>query len=414
VALIFHHTLSAFRTSLPLADARQRIVQSLAPLQSETVPLDRALGRFPVSSQKSILPKPSYDQSTRDGYGLVDPRPPKKTDVSFDLIAEIAAGSLSSVTLSPGQAVRIMTGARIPGRCSRVVPFEVCREQGNRVMIPARALQAPDRFIRRRGQDLPVGRVIAGAGIRLRPDHLLRLAENGLTSLQVYRKPGVVILCTGSELVAPGREMRPGQKISGNGVLLQGLVEETGGDCLGLCTVSDTTRAIAANLEKLLALKPDMIITTGGMGPGKFDLLEQVFARLDGKLLYNSLQVRPGKSTMFGFLDGVPFLGLPGPPPAVRLLFHELVAPSLYRLQGMRRPISPLHKVRLLEPVSSGKSAHLNLKGGVIVFEDAALCVRLAGRRDAVSAVLHLRGKRRTFSAGETAPVHVVKPFYGC
>jgi molybdopterin molybdotransferase len=413
VALIFHHTLSSFRASLPLTGARQLIVQCLTPLQSETVSLDQALGRFPIFSQKSTLPKPSYDQSTRDGYGVVEPRR-LKTDAAFELIAEIAAGSLSPVALSSGQAVRIMTGARIPAGCSRVVPFEICREEGNRVRIPARALQSTDRFIRRRGQDLPVGRVIAGAGIRVTPDHLLMLAENGLTSMPVYRKPGVVILCTGSELVAPGREMRDGQKISGNGVLLQGLVEEAGGRCLRQCTAADTGKAISSSLEELLALKPDMIITTGGMGPGKFDLLEQVFARLEGELLYNSLQVRPGKSTMFGFLSGVPFFGLPGPPPAVRLLFHELVAPSLYRLQGMRRPISPLHKARLLESLSAGKSAHLNLKGGVIVFEDASLCVRLAGRQDAVSAVLYLRGNKRSFAAGEIVPVHIVRPFYGC
>jgi len=414
VALIFHHTLSSFRASLSLAGARQLIVQSLTPLQSETVPLDRALGRFSISSQKSILPKPSYDQSTRDGYGLVESRPLKKKDISFDLIAEIAAGSLSSVSLSSGQAVRIMTGARIPTGCTRVVPFEVCREKEDKVMVPARALQAPDRFIRHRGQDLPVGRVIAGAGIRLMPDHLLMLAENGLTSLEVHRKPGVAILCTGSELVAPGRKMRPGQKISGNGVLLQALIEQAGGNCLGQCTASDTTHAITANLEELLALKPDMIITTGGMGPGKFDLLEQVFVRFGGKLLYNSLQVRPGKSTMFGLLTKVPFFGLPGPPAAVRLLFHELVAAALNRLQGMRNPISPLYKARLLDLVSSGKSAHLNLKGAVVAFDDASLCVRLAGRQDSVNAVLHLRGKRRTFSAGEFVPVHVIKPFHGC
>ncbi len=399
--------------SLSLAGARKKIIACLTPLPRETVSLARGLGRVPVQSIKSTRPKPFFDQSTRDGYALGEHPLTAGNNCLFTLIGEIAAGSTTPHTLTAGQAVRIMTGARLPVGCRRVAPFELCGEKDNRVLIPSRLLKSPQMFIRRRGQDLQANRVIAGAGKRLLPDHLLLLAENGLTNVAVHRQPGVAVLCTGSELVTPGKKIIQGQKVSGNGVLLQGLIQEAGGTCIHAATVGDSREAIAAELERLLTLGPDMIITTGGMGPGKFDLLEQIFTRLQGELIYNSLKVRPGKSTLFGLLAGIPFFGLPGPPPAVRLLFHELVAPAIYRLQGMRRPVPPTHTAQLLEPIADGKSSHLNLKGGVVTHRDGRLCVRLAGNRDAVNGVLHLRGKKHPFGVGDKVTVRLTAPYSG-
>ena len=191
--------------------------------------LDQALGRLPVYSVKSTHPKPSFDQSTRDGYAVNDSSKSDSDNVTFCLVAEVAAGSFVSVSVQPGEAVRIMTGARIPSGCTRVVPFEQCREEGGMVSVPVQSLRSQERFIRYRGKDLPVGRVIAGHGKRLLPDNLLMLAENRITTAEVYRQPKVVVLCTGSELVNPGQKMRQGQKVSGNGVLLQALIHEVGG-----------------------------------------------------------------------------------------------------------------------------------------------------------------------------------------
>ncbi len=412
------NSISSAGPSLSLAQAQKTILARLRPLPTETISLEHGLGRVPANSLTSTRPKPSFDQSTRDGYGVaLSPQQKTKTEndeISFPLIGEIAAGSLDSISLTRGQAVRIMTGARVPTGTDRVVPFEVCRERDNRVYINSRFLKSPHTFIRHRGRDLKAGRVIAGSGKRLLPDHLLMLAENGYTTISVHRKPRVAILCTGSELVEPGQTIKRGQKISGNGVLLQGLVQMAGGECIQVATVSDSIEAITDQLDRLLTMGPDLIVTTGGMGPGKFDLLEQVFARLQGQLCYNSLKVRPGKATMFGLLAGAAFFGLPGPPPAVRLLFHELVTMALYRLQGMRQPVPPLHRARLLEPVTGGRSRHVNLKGGVVVFDKATLCVRLAGRRDSISAVLHLRGKKRSLAAGESVRIRLVAPHCGC
>ena len=368
-----------------------------------------ALGRVPIKSIKSTRPKPWFNQSTRDGYGVAEPGIEQGQDIRFTLVGEIAAGDTQNQRLQPGQAVRIMTGARIPGGCDRVIPFEECFEENGLLLVPRQLARQANRYIRFRGQDLAAGRVIARAGEPLTPDHLLRLAENSKTELQVHRAPRVAILCSGSELVLPGGIVLPGQKISGNSTLLQALVQEQGGYCDQVRTASDSADAITGALRAMLARKPDLILTTGGMGPGKFDLMERTILSMQGTIHYTSLRVRPGKSTMFAHLESVPLFALPGPPPAVRLLFHELVSIALLRLRGIRRPLSPFHEARLIEPVKSGKSRHLNLKGGRATLTNGTLMVRPVQGLESANAIFHLRGKNRLFTPGEEVRIRLLQ-----
>ena len=305
-----------------------------------------------------------------------------------------------------------MTGARIPGGCSRVVPFEECREENGVVIVARQHLGRPQLHIRFRGQDLARDRVIARAGEPLTPDHLLRLAENSWTELQVHRAPRVAILCSGSELVEPGGTLRPGQKISGNSTLLRALTEQEGGRCLLVRTAEDRPEAITAALGELLAHHPDLILTTGGMGPGKFDLMERTVLAMQGTVHYNSLRVRPGKSTMFAHLAAVPLFGLPGPPPAVRLLFHELVTIALRRLRGERSARPGLQTARLAEPVRSGKSAHLNLKGAFACLDQGRLMARPVQGQEIANGIFHLRGKNRLFTPGEDVAIRLLTSPY--
>ncbi len=405
---------SSAGSTLSLAGAGKCILSHLSPLAPETIPLDRALGRIPAKSIKSTRPKPSFHQSTRDGYGVAEPGIRQGNTTTFSLVGEIAAGNMENRRIRAGQAVRIMTGARIPAGCDRVVPFEECREHDGLIAVARQRAEQAERYIRHRGQDLAAGRVIARAGEPLTPDHLLRLAENSWTEFQVHRQPRVAILCSGSELVRPGGTVRPGQKISGNSTLLRALSHEQGGHCILIRTADDTEEAIAGTLQELLAHAPDLILTTGGMGPGKFDLMERTILTLQGTIHYNSLRVRPGKSTMFAHLNGVPLFGLPGPPPAVRILFHELVRIGLHRLQGNRCPLPSLQRARLLEPVKSGKSPHLNLKGAVASLSDGVLVARPAGKLESVNSILHLRGKNRTFAQGEEVALRLLSSLHPC
>jgi molybdopterin molybdotransferase len=268
-------------------------------------------------------------------------------------------------------------------------------------------------YIRFLGSEIKEGKVLVRAGTRLLADHLLMLAENGCLELQVYRTPDVAVICTGSELVDPGDIVHPGQKISGNSVLLSALLKAQGVNCSCSVTVADQAELIEERIVRVLAQKPDMIITTGGMGPGKFDLMEQVFAAVGGTVVYNRLQVRPGKFTLMGMIGQTPFFALPGPPPAVRILFYELLVPALNRLQNSAAGTGNLVAATLAHSLAVKQTGHLNLKGAVARIVAGKLLVHPAGRMEPINAIIHLEGDRLSAEYGEEVKIRLVGALQG-
>ncbi|WP_417909674.1 molybdopterin molybdotransferase MoeA [Candidatus Electronema sp. PJ] len=380
-----------------LAEACAALTARLAPLAPEQIPLSNALGRISAVAIHAQYPSPSFDQSTRDGFALASQ--PLFVDhrvAVFQISGESAAGCLEYKALQLGQAIRIMTGAAVPSHCARVVPCEVCQEQADKVLVPLAELTSQPLHIRCQGQEIQAGQLLLAAGTRLLPEHLLWLAENGTQDIAVHRQPRVAVLCTGSELIKAGAVLQHGQKISGNGILLAALLQAE--NCLCVCTalVEDNAERSAALMQQIIQQhQPDLLISTGGMGPGKFDLTEQVFSLLGGEPLCNRLHVRPGKATLVGLLGKVPFFGLPGPPPAVRLLFHELVAPALRSLHGEIVGNDGLVSAVLDCPLTGCQhdTDDLVLKGG-IAWLDAAGCLRVrpAKTLQPINAILHLSG----------------------
>ncbi len=400
-------TSSAIEHSLD--GAHSAIIHHIHPLDQQQVAAGDALFRINAVSVTATRPKPLYDQSSRDGFALTaEPHAREGGKVIFQIVGEVAAGCGMQQPLQPGQAVRIMTGAMTPPGCDRVVPFEVCCEQGNTVTMDSTELTVPQLFIRTRGSEVQEGKILVPAHTRLLPDHLRTLVENGCHDVQVYRRPRAAVICTGSELVDAGGEVQPGQKISGNGILLSSLLATHGGQCCWSVTVTDQVGLIKQQVAQALDAGADMIITTGGMGPGKFDLMEQVFAELGGKVLYSRLRVRPGKFTLLGMIGSVPFFALPGPPPAVRILFQELIVPALNRLQGAAELIEQLVPATLVHTLSVKQTGHLNLKGAVVQITEEGLRVQPAGRMEPVNGIIHLSGDRQSAEYGEQVDVRLV------
>ncbi len=381
------------RLELSLAETCASIAVRLSPLATERVPLHQAQGRVLADSIFADLPSPSCDQSARDGYAVAaEPLAADQTCAVFHIVGEIAAGCTEMKSLAPGQAFRIMTGAAVPEGTARVLPFEVCDEKDGCVRAPLVELARGQRHVRWRGCEVQAGELLAAAGTRLLPEQLRLLAENGCEDIAARRQPRAVVVCTGSELVQAGEPLPLGSKISGNGILLAALLEAQGCVCLRCLTAKDEADSLAALLAEVMERdQPDLLITTGGMGPGKFDLTEQVFARLGGGPVCNRLKLRPGRATLFGLLDGAAFFGLPGPPPAVRLLFHELIAPAIARLSG-EEPSGGLLKARLDSPAPAVQEDCTVLKSAVVWADaEGRLRARLAERLELPNAILHLR-----------------------
>jgi len=383
-----------------LGQAQQMILQSLATLGAENVPLQEACGRITALPLRAPSPVPAFARSTMDGYVVRSfDLDPGNIPISFRITGEIAAGATCLPPPTPGTAIRIMTGSAIPPGANQVVPFEFCSLAGDLLVV--KQIPKQGAFMRQKGADLQKGRTIIRQGLEVAPAHLPLLAESGISTIPVVKTPLVGVICTGSELMEPGSAPRPGQIIGGNRFLLAGLIRQAGATSLDPGLAADDLQAIVAGLAESLAGPARIILTTGGMGPGKYDLLPRAFAALGITPLYNVVAVRPGRSTMFGLADGKAVFALPGPPPAVFLLFHELVLPALNKMQGLRRPLAPLVRATLTEPLLLKKSGILNLKGGVVRLHGSALSVRPARGVEPATAIVHVPTGRKHLRAGE-------------
>ncbi|RJX36129.1 MAG: molybdopterin molybdenumtransferase MoeA [Desulfurivibrio sp.] len=386
---------------LSLAAARKLITGHACPLPGETLPLQDCLHRRPARNLLSAIPVPHFCQSTMDGYAInggsmAGSKPP----LELPVVGEIAAGCTEIVALAGGEAVRIMTGGSVPAGADRVIPFEWCREADGLVIIFR--LGSKGSHIRQVGTDLRKGQLIIRQGEVIFPCHLHLLATSGMARIRVFARPSVLFVCTGSELVE--KSPLPGQIISGNRALLHGLITEAGGNPGYLGAALDDTDQIAMKLQE--AGQASIIITTGGMGPGKYDLMGEVLEKIGVQILYRSLQVRPGRATIFGVREQTMFFSLPGPPPAVQILFNELVRPAIFALQGKRGGPAKVRAI-LDQDIVSRKKGVLNLKNGITSVRSGLFCVRPAGLTEPSTATILIPGNRRLIRAGEKVTVHL-------
>ncbi len=402
--------------SLPLTlqEAQKVILENVTAIQSEQIPLAKSLGRIPRENLLSLSPKPDFDQSTRDGFviGPLEQKQLSGPGLSFQLCGEIAAGSWTNRMLEPGQAMRITTGAMIPSGGVRVVQFEDCHERDGILTVPTPIFMAREQFVRSKGSDFQKNVILVKKGKVISPDDFLLLTENGHTDFEVFGVPKVSLLCTGSELVSPGANVIKGKKVSGNSVYLSMLLEGLGAQCSRLALVPDEETMITQALEEELDRKPAMIITTGGMGPGKYDLVERTFRKHGGQILYSKLMLRPGKATLFGLLKGIPFFALPGPPPAVKLLFHELIVPALKKMMGYQNFELRRVKALLSHEIKVQKSDFMYLKGAVITTDEERLVIRVAKKEESINSILYLPGTKYTYKYASVVSAHLVTPLF--
>ncbi len=311
--------------------ARKRIlgaVARLAPLPAERVPLEKALGRTLATDLTAEADLPPFAASTMDGYAFRsgDAQPGARLPVAF----EVFAGHGAARELPPGACCRITTGAPLPPGADAVEKQEEVRRQGRTVILD-RAV-APGQFVRARGSDLPAGAVALAAGAAVDPAVVGLAAALGHRELAVHRRPRVVILPTGDELVPPGRRLLPGQIRESNGVALVAAVQEAGGEARKLPAVRDR----AGSLERALrgARDLDVLLTVGGVSVGARDLVRGALRRAGARLQFWRVAIRPGKPFTFGLWGDKVVFGLPGNPASALVTFELFVRPALRALSG--------------------------------------------------------------------------------
>ncbi len=278
------------------------------------------------------------------------PRDPARIPARLQVIAEAPAVTVfAPAEVTPGTAIRIMTGAPLPPGADTVVPFEQTRTDGEWVEI----LQAPrpGANVRPAGEDVRAGETVLQPGHALRPQEIGMLAALGRTEVSVIRRPRVAILATGDELVPPWETPGPGQIRDANSYTVAAQVRRYGGIPLLLGIVRDEEALIRDGIRRALEERADLIVTSGGVSIGDFDRVKQVLAA-EGEIRFWSLRMKPGRPLAFGVIADIPLVGLPGNPVSAMIATELFVRPALLKMQGFQEWPWPEVRARLRDAIS--------------------------------------------------------------
>ena len=368
-----------------------------------------AVGRIVATRVAAAVDVPAGAESLRDGYVVRSQGRQEGRELLFPVVGEIAAGSAPFGELAPGCACRIFTGGLVPDGGERVVAQEECRRLGDVVAVGEATLAERRTHVRGRGSEIARGAVLLEEGARLGVDHLLALTSAGVEEVEVALRPRVAFFCTGSELVAAGEPVAGGRKSSVNTPLLHHLLPRYGAQLVEERLVADREEEVAGLFSRLAAGGCDLAITTGGMGPGKYDLVEQAFVAAGGTVLFDHLPMLPGRAILFGRLGETLFVALPGPPYAVRTLVHELVGPLLLRLQGARQFRPRAIQATLAESCRLRAGHLLQVKAGVLNIESGRCTARPAQVGEAISCFMLFPPGSEASLPGSFIEVHPVE-----
>ncbi len=320
------------------AERRWRAVVRSAPLGTERVALDEALGRVLAEDVRAPVDVPGFDRATMDGFAVRSEDTfgaSESEPVRLELNPEtLPTGVVPAVEVRPGTATAIATGGMLPRGADAVVPVEVThidpKTPGHVIVQSARV---PGAAVSYAGTDMGRGETVLFAGTKLSSRETGLLAAIGCVDVPVYRRPRVAILSTGDEIVQPGESMRPGLVFDSNGRILSDAVRELGAEAIFLGGFRDDPSALRAALRRALETA-DLVLLSGGTSKGEGDLNAIVVGELSPGILVHGVALKPGKPICLAADGDKPVVILPGFPTSAIFTFHEFVAPLLRALAG--------------------------------------------------------------------------------
>ncbi|HZM52783.1 MAG TPA: gephyrin-like molybdotransferase Glp [Vicinamibacteria bacterium] len=400
---------------IPVDAALDIVLKHTPSLGVEEVPLTEALGRVLAEDVRTDVDLPPFDRSAMDGYA-VRASDVAQAPVVLEVAGQVRAGQWPDQRLPPGQAVQVMTGAPVPAGATAVQPVEKTRaiDGGRRVEILEPV--ATGAHIARQGAEGHAGDEVLARGSTIDPASVAVLASVGKAKVLVGRRPTVSILITGDELVDVWDQPTRGRIRNSNGYALMAQARWAGAEARALGVVPDQAPRIAEAVRAGFA--SDVLVISGGVSAGAFDLVEEVLARFDVGFLFTKVAIKPGAPLVFGRRGDKLVFGLPGNPVSAQVTFDLFARAALLRMQGARVVMRPQVEVELLESVTnrSGRRNHLparvHLDGGRLV----AAPLRSVGSADVVAharanALVVMEMERLRAEAGEKAPAILLGNF---
>ncbi|MBT9159157.1 MAG: gephyrin-like molybdotransferase Glp [Dehalococcoidia bacterium] len=336
---------------ISVEQALEKILSNVSVLEPERKPILETLGQVLAEDVRSDINIPPLDNSAMDGYAVqwesirgATTSQPK----ALKVIGEVAAGYISDREVTPGTAIRIMTGAPVPAGADTVIQFEDTDEEIRKAA--AKSLDeigilrevAKGSNIRRGGEDITRGSLVLARGVVLRPQEIGILASLGRANVLVIRRPAVAVLATGDELVDVGEPLPPGKIYNSNAYTIASQVRRYGGipHILGIAT--DESQDLVEKIT--LGMDSDLLITSGGVSMGDYDIVKDVLAEL-GAISFWTVRMKPGKPLAFGVLTRngrrVPHLGFPGNPVSSMIAFEQFARPAILKMLGKNNLAKP-------------------------------------------------------------------------
>jgi len=329
--------MQLFENLIDYPDAERLVLENVPRLREESLPLADAQGLALARDLMARFDSPPFDNAAVDGYAV------RSADAeagrTFAVVDEAPAGHPAAKSVGAGEAIKIFTGGVIPTRADAVVMVENTSGWGEEFEL--RKAASPGQNIRGRGGDVREGEVILRAGIEIGAPEIALAATQGYGELPVYRRPKVVVLSTGTELVTPGeRDLSPGEIYDSNSFATVAQAREAGAEARRMQAASDDADTLRDALREALE-SADVVVTSGGVSVGEKDLVKSTLLELGVDQVFWGVKFKPGKPLFFGRRDDVRFFGLPGNPVSAMVCFELFVRPALMKMMGRedkRRP----------------------------------------------------------------------------
>ena len=350
------------KQAVQVAEAQDIVLNAVAPLGAEKVSLLDALHRVSARHVNASRDIPLGDNSAMDGYAV------RHADVAgsssqkpaiLDVLEILPAGKAPRHPITPGTAIKIMTGAPLPVGADTVVQIEHTNADDARVAIYETPPMTSN--LRRRGEDIHAGECVLPQHTPLRPAELGVLASVGQAQVWVYQRPRVAILATGDEIADPGDPNNSDKILNSNSYTLAGQVAEAGGVPVLLGVAPDRRDVIRERLAS--GLRADVLVTSGGVSVGQFDFVRECLNGLDFDARFHTVAMRPGSPITFGLVRHVPVFSLPGNPVASMVTFELFVRPALLKMTGHRELFRPRIAAVLQDGMEKRRGVRTFLRG---------------------------------------------------
>lgn len=386
--------MTIIRKPIDVTEAVQKVMDYKRIGEGEVVSFHECDGRYLHEDILATNDIPSFNKSPYDGYAVRSEdtiNATKDNGVTFDVLETIGAGELSSKSLEPFQAIRIMTGAELPEGSDAIIMFEEVEsfeKNGKEQIKIFRELQK-DENVMHIGSEVTKGDVLIKKGTRITPGVKAVLATFGYADVKVSKKPIVGVVATGTELLDVDEPLERGKIRNSNGYMIISQANQAGADVVDYGKLADELEPSYKKMEKILG-EVDLLITTGGVSVGDYDLIPEIYERLGAKTLFNKVAMRPGSVTTVAVKDDKFLFGLSGNPSACYVGFELFARPIIQTYLQNPRPYLKRASAILKEDFPKANPFYRFVRSNY-TYQDGQLYVQLAGidKSNVVTSLAH-------------------------